>query len=205
MNRICLLVLVAALCGCHHGDHIRLPIVVADPIREGGTSESTGSAIETPAASSERTTEGSGSAGTKGSARPEGTVPKNVTVVVQELNGELKDAFFDYDRSGLTADAIAALRQDATLLLPILTEFPQLKVTVEGHCDERGSAEYNLGLGDHRAGGAVEVLQRFGVPLEHMEIVSYGKERPQCTEMLESCWRLNRRAHLVIRPPASTD
>jgi peptidoglycan-associated lipoprotein len=179
--------------------------VVPDPIRETSARASTGSAVEPPAASPERPNEGSHSAATEGRAKPEGTAPRDVTVVVLELNGELKDAFFDYDRSALSPDAISALRQDAALLLPILAEFPQLKVTIEGHCDERGSAEYNLGLGDHRAGSAAEVLQRFGVPLAHLEIVSYGKERPQCTELKESCWRLNRRAHLLIRPPAPTD
>jgi len=137
--------------------------------------------------------------------KPEDVAPKDVNVVVVEVNGQLKDAFFDYDRSAMRPDAISALRQDAALLLPIITEFPQLKVTVEGHCDERGSAEYNLGLGDHRADAAAEVLRGFGVPQARLETVSYGKERPQCTELTESCWRQNRRAHLVVRSPGATD
>jgi peptidoglycan-associated lipoprotein len=128
-----------------------------------------------------------------------------VTQVLPELNSQMADAFFDYDRSALRPDAISVLRQDAAILLPILAEFPQLKVMVEGHCDERGSAEYNLGLGDHRARGVVEVLQGFGVPLANVEIISYGKERPQCTEPAESCWRLNRRAHLEVRAGGATE
>jgi peptidoglycan-associated lipoprotein len=121
------------------------------------------------------------------------------------LNSQLQDVFFDYDRSEPGADAISALRRDAALLGPILAEFPKVKVTVEGHCDERGSAEYNLGLGDHRAQRALEMLTRFGLPAEQMQPVSYGKEAPQCTLAAESCWHLNRRAHLLVRLVPSTE
>ena len=136
---------------------------------------------------------------------PESRAPRDAARAVEEVNGQLADAFFDYDRAAVGPDALAALRQDAALLLPILAEFPQIKVVVEGHCDERGSAEYNLGLGDHRAGRAVEALQAFGMPLGNLEAISYGKERPQCTEETESCWRLNRRVHLVLRLPRATE
>lgn len=129
---------------------------------------------------------------------------RDVSAVLMELNSQLVDAFFDYDRAELRADAIAALRQDAAILLPILAEFPQVKLTIEGHCDERGSAEYNLGLGNHRAERAAELLKRFGVPKVNSEIVSFGKEAPQCNQPRESCWRLNRRAHLVVRSSAPT-
>ena len=135
------------------------------------------------------------------SARPE---PKPIGVVIEELNGELQDAFFDYDRSALTSDGLSALRQDAALLVSVLAGFPQLKVTVEGHCDERGSAEYNLALGDDRASRAGEALQRFGVPARNLEVVSYGKERPQCAEPAESCWHRNRRAHLRVEKAGPT-
>ena len=66
---------------------------------------------------------------------------------------------------------------------------------VEGHCDERGSAEYNLGLGDRRAQSAKDFLVQLGVPADKLRTVSYGKERPVCTEGNESCWQRNRRAH----------
>jgi peptidoglycan-associated lipoprotein len=66
---------------------------------------------------------------------------------------------------------------------------------VEGHCDERGSAEYNLGLGDRRATSAKDFLVQLGVPADKLKTISYGKERPQCTENDESCWQKNRRAH----------
>jgi len=67
---------------------------------------------------------------------------------------------------------------------------------VEGHCDERGSAEYNLALGDRRATEAKDYLVEFGVPASQLTTISYGKERPQCTEHNEECWQKNRRAHL---------
>jgi len=69
-------------------------------------------------------------------------------------------------------------------------------VIVEGHCDERGSAEYNLALGDRRATAAKDFLVQLGVPADRLKTISYGKERPQCTEENEQCWQRNRRAHL---------
>ncbi len=116
-----------------------------------------------------------------------------------EVNRRLQDVFFTYDHSEITPDGLTALRRDAELLASVLVEFPQAKLVVEGHCDERGSAEYNLGLGDHRAVRVAAALREFGVPPGQIEIVSYGKEFPQCTEPAESCWRRNRRAHLVLR------
>jgi peptidoglycan-associated lipoprotein len=124
---------------------------------------------------------------------------RGVDEAVDEANGALEDAYFAYDRSELSSDAIATLRRDAALLCAILAEFPGLKVTLEGHCDERGSAEYNLALGDRRARRAEEVLREYGVPVQAVEIVSYGKEAPQCLEATESCRQKNRRAHLSVR------
>jgi peptidoglycan-associated lipoprotein len=118
---------------------------------------------------------------------------------VNEVNGQLQDVFFTYDRSEITPVGLSALRRDVDFLLPLLSEFPQVKLVVEGHCDERGSAEYNLGLGDHRAAHVAGVLREFGVLPDRLEIISYGKEAPQCIEPAESCWRRNRRAHIVLR------
>jgi peptidoglycan-associated lipoprotein len=114
------------------------------------------------------------------------------------LNQQLRDAYFDYDRAAVRPDALSALDADARLLAPILADFPDVKITVEGHCDERGSAEYNMGLGANRASQAVETLARFGIAAERLETISYGKEAPQCTDANEACWRRNRRAHLVV-------
>ena len=79
-----------------------------------------------------------------------------------------------------------------------MRDFPAATIMVEGHCDERGSAEYNLGLGDRRAAAAKEFLVQLGVPEGRLRTISYGKERPQCTEHTEECWQKNRRAHLSL-------
>lgn len=132
-------------------------------------------------------------------AVPSAKEKADIETVVRELSAQLRDAFFDYDRSDLRPDAVTALRQDSDLLLPILSEFDELKVIVQGHCDERGSSAYNLGLGDQRARRALELLQQLGLPPERLQVISFGKEAPQCTEATEACWQRNRRAHLVLR------
>lgn len=135
---------------------------------------------------------------------PEMTVPavKNVAKVVAEINEQLQDIFFAYDRSNLTPEAVSALSTDARLLAPVFDEVPEVKLTVEGHCDERGSAEYNIALGEQRAAQTAAMLRSLGLPAAKIETISYGKERPQCEEPRESCWRKNRRAHLVLSMPA---
>ncbi len=115
------------------------------------------------------------------------------------MNGQLQDVYFPYDRSEITPDGLGTLRRNAEFLAPLLSEFPQVKLVVEGHCDERGSAEYNLGLGDHRAARVAAALRELGVLPDRIEMISYGKEVPQCMEPAESCWRRNRRAHLALR------
>ena len=108
--------------------------------------------------------------------------------------GYLSDAFFDYDQSDLREDARSALAADAEWL----KKYPSVQVLVEGHCDERGTAAYNLALGDRRANAAREYLTSLGIDGTRVRTVSYGKERPFCTESTESCWQQNRRGHLVI-------
>jgi peptidoglycan-associated lipoprotein len=110
---------------------------------------------------------------------------------------EVKDAYFDYDKSDIREDARAALTQDADALKRIFADFPSAVITVEGHCDERGSAEYNLGLGDRRATAAKDFLAQLGVPADKLKTISYGKERPVCTESNEDCWQRNRHVHFV--------
>jgi peptidoglycan-associated lipoprotein len=124
------------------------------------------------------------------------TPPESVRI--KEVNAALEDAYFAYDRADLSAEAFAALHHDADLLCAILAEFPGLKVTLEGHCDERGSAEYNLALGDRRARRAEDVLRERGVPPAAVQVVSYGKENPQCLEPTEACRQRNRRAHISV-------
>ena len=115
----------------------------------------------------------------------------------QRLEREVKDAYFDYDRNDLRADAVHALTEDAVALRAILRDFPSAAVAIEGHSDERGSAEYNLGLGDRRAQSAQEFLVQQGIPAAKLRLISFGKEHPQCTDANEACWQKNRRVHLV--------
>ena len=113
----------------------------------------------------------------------------------QMLSSNVADAFYDYDKSDIRDDARAALTKDADALKAIFADFPDATITIEGHCDERGSAEYNLALGDRRATAAKDFLTQVGVPADKLKTISYGKERPQCTEHTEECWQKNRRAH----------
>jgi peptidoglycan-associated lipoprotein len=114
------------------------------------------------------------------------------------VESELKDALFDYDSNNIRADARAALSTDAEALKRIFADFPRAIIIVEGHCDERGSAEYNLGLGDRRASAARDFLSQLGITSDRLKTVSYGKERPNCTEASEACWQQNRRAHFSV-------
>jgi peptidoglycan-associated lipoprotein len=89
------------------------------------------------------------------------------------------------------------LRTDAQTLSDIIRQYPDFKLVVQGHCDERGSDEYNLALGDARANKAKEYLVTLGLPGAQMNTISYGKQKPVCTEADEACWQKNRRAHLT--------
>jgi peptidoglycan-associated lipoprotein len=111
------------------------------------------------------------------------------------VNRDLADAFYDYDKSDIREDARNQLTKNADTLKAIFAEYSTGTVTIEGHCDERGSAEYNLGLGDRRSTAAKDFLVQLGVPADRLKTISYGKERPQCTESNEACWQKNRRAH----------
>ena len=115
----------------------------------------------------------------------------------REVNTLMQDAFFDYDSNQIRPDARDALAKDADALKKIFVDFPTASVIIEGHCDERGSAEYNLGLADQRASATKEYLTSLGVPAAKLKTVSYGKERPQCTEATEECYQKNRRAHFT--------
>lgn len=116
---------------------------------------------------------------------------------IQELIDHLQDAYFSYDQHTLRTDSETALQSDAKELGQILSLYPTYKLTVEGYCDERGSEEYNIALGDARAREAKDFLVSLGVPAAQLRTVSYGKERPVCTEHDEACWQRNRRAHIT--------
>jgi peptidoglycan-associated lipoprotein len=116
---------------------------------------------------------------------------------IQELLNRIQDAYFDYDKHTLRPDAEAALKRDAQTLADIVRQYPDFKLTVEGHCDARGSEEYNLALGDARAKQAKEYLATLGLPENQLQLISYGKDRPVCNDQDEACWQKNRRAHLT--------
>jgi peptidoglycan-associated lipoprotein len=134
-----------------------------------------------------------------GSAPPPPPPPVNSPRLssADQLQQQAQDAFFDLDMSEIRADGRDALTKDAALLKQIFQTDPNFSVVVEGHCDERGSAEYNLALGDRRSTAAKDLLVQLGVPADRLKTISYGKERPQCTEAGEECWQKNRRAHLA--------
>ena len=109
-------------------------------------------------------------------------------------SGLIGDVYFDFDKYDLKSEARERLAKNAEFM----KANPEFTFTIEGHCDERGTNEYNLALGDRRASSAVNYLASLGVPNSGVRTISFGEERPQCTESAESCWWRNRRAHFVI-------
>jgi peptidoglycan-associated lipoprotein len=116
---------------------------------------------------------------------------------IDEILRRIEDAYFDYNKHTLRPDAIQALQSDSTELRDILKNYPDYRLTIEGHCDERGSDEYNLALGNERAASAKAYLVQVGIPDMQLGVMSYGKEKPVCNEQTESCWQKNRRIHIV--------
>jgi peptidoglycan-associated lipoprotein len=110
----------------------------------------------------------------------------------QSFEQAIKPAYFDFDKYNIREDARAALTSDGDFL----KEHGGIKFTIQGHCDERGSEEYNLGLGDRRATSAKNFLVNLGISADRISTISYGKDRPVCTESTEDCWQKNRRAAL---------
>jgi peptidoglycan-associated lipoprotein len=106
----------------------------------------------------------------------------------------LKDVFFDFDKSTIRDDARSPLHED----LQWLNANQAARVTIEGHCDERGTSEYNLALGERRAKAAGDYLKAAGIDAGRIKIVSFGKERPFAMGHDEAAWQLNRRAHFVV-------
>jgi peptidoglycan-associated lipoprotein len=115
---------------------------------------------------------------------------------VDQLNAEkpMDDVFFDLNESSFRDDARPALQKDADWL----KKWSSVAITVEGHCDSRGSAEYNLGLGNRRAVAVKDYLVSLGVSAGRVTVISKGKEQPFCNEENEGCWQQNRRGHFVI-------
>jgi peptidoglycan-associated lipoprotein len=112
----------------------------------------------------------------------------------KEESGLFEDIYFDFDMYDIRSDAKPVLHDVSSWLL----KNPAARLSVEGHCDERGTNEYNLALGDRRAKSVRDFLIALGVASKRIEIVSYGEEKPQCMEQTEECWAKNRRAHFVV-------
>lgn len=120
--------------------------------------------------------------------------PSDVQPEIKELQTLIQDIHFDYDRYDIKDDAKPVLKEVSA----ILSRNKNIKVIIEGHCDERGTNEYNLGLGDRRANSAREFLIALGIPSNKIETISYGEEKPLCENQTEECWAKNRRAHFVL-------
>jgi peptidoglycan-associated lipoprotein len=122
--------------------------------------------------------------------------PPTTSVTDQDLFSQsVKDVYFDYDKADIRGDQQASVQADAQFL----SQHNNITFTIEGHCDERGSTEYNLALGDQRASAVKNALTAAGVNASRIKTISYGKEKPFCTESNEACWQQNRRGHLVYQ------
>ena len=175
---------------------VRLTPEIGSVAAEGATSV-------TPLQSTTYTATATGPGGTAtANARVTVSVPAAAAATPQPsledlFTKEVRDAFFDYDKANLRDDARSALSKAADFL----RAYPKVAIVIEGHCDERGSSEYNVALGDRRSDAAKDFLVSQGVTSDRIQTVSYGKERPFCTQSNESCYQENRRAHL--RMPGS--
>jgi peptidoglycan-associated lipoprotein len=165
-----------------------------------GTVNAEGSVAVTPSDSTAYTVTASGPGGTaNATARVTVNVPPPPVQKAPEpdLNElflrEVRDAYFDFNKADIRPDAREALTKTADFL----RNYPQIRVTIEGHCDERGSTEYNLALGDRRASAVKQYLVSLGISADRISTVSFGKEKPFCTEHNETCWQQNRRGHFV--------
>jgi peptidoglycan-associated lipoprotein len=111
------------------------------------------------------------------------------------FNQNIKDVYFEYDKSTIRGDQQSSVQADAQFL----NQHSGINITIEGHCDERGSTEYNLALGDQRASSVKNALVSAGVNTNRIKTISYGKEKPFCMESNEACWQQNRRGHFVYQ------
>jgi peptidoglycan-associated lipoprotein len=124
------------------------------------------------------------------SAPPPVAQPTNTLSAEEEFRQNMQDIFFDYDAYDVRSDGQGILSKDASYL----ASHPSVKVLIGGYCDERGSNEYNLALGQNRADSAKNALVTAGIAASRIRVVSYGKEKPFCSESTEACWQQNRRA-----------
>ena len=177
----------------------------------GGCAPSTATKPNTPSPSAATGSQGAGGQrqgeGGRGGTGESTTSPGSLDQLRQgqssatSASGPLKDIFYEFDRYDLKADARDTLKANADWL----KSNPSARIEIEGHCDDRGTNEYNLALGAKRAQTAKDYLVTLGIPAERLSTISYGEEIPVCKEQEESCWQKNRRARFVVVPsrPAS--
>jgi peptidoglycan-associated lipoprotein len=188
------------------GESVRLSWTTTDASNvsidpEVGAVTAQGSTSVTPGASTTYTITASGPGGNASAtarisvAAAATTEPtaKNDTSLDQLFLEDVNDAYFDYDSAEIRADAKDVLRKDADFF----RRYPTMHITIEGHCDERGSTEYNLALGDRRANAVKQYIVSLGIPADRLNTVSYGKEKPFCMEATEACYTKNRRGHFT--------
>jgi peptidoglycan-associated lipoprotein len=172
-----------------------------DVTLDGAKVDANGSKSVSPAQSTTYRLSAKGAGGTQeATARvtvtPPPPPPPQPTATEEEMFAQnVKDVFFDYDKYDVRPDQASALQAAAQWL----AQHPNVKFTIEGHCDERGSTEYNLALGDNRANAVKSALTQAGVAADRIRTISYGKEKPFCTESNEQCWQQNRRGHFVYQ------
>ena len=124
---------------------------------------------------------------------PAAPPPASSATEEELFSQNVKDVFFDFDKADIRPDQQPAVQGN----IDFLKQHPNMSFTIEGHCDERGSTEYNLALGDSRANAVKTALVQGGVNASNIKTISYGKEKPFCTESTEQCWQTNRRGHFV--------
>ena len=125
---------------------------------------------------------------------PAVVVPTNTMSSEEEFKANVQDIFYDYDTADIRADAQTTLSRNASYL----ASHPNIRIVIGGYCDERGSNEYNLALGQNRADAAKNALVTAGVAADRIRVISFGKEKPFCTESTEECWQQNRRAGFTM-------
>lgn len=166
-----------------------------------GTVAASGTKTVTPAASTSYHLVARGSGGTAEAdarvtvaAPPPVSHPANTISEEEQFRNNVHDVFFDYDKSALRSDAQSTISKDASFL----SSHPTMKFTIGGYCDERGSNEYNLALGQNRAETVKKALVSAGIAADRIRVISYGKEKPFCTDANDACWQQNRRGGFAL-------
>jgi len=166
-----------------------------------GTVSASGSQTVTPSASTTYTLQAEGAGGSQeasarvtvnpAAAKAMSTGPTEAELFARNVH----DVYFDFNKADVRQDQVPNAQNSAQFL----TQHPDLRVVIEGHCDDRGSEEYNLALGASRANSLKDQLTRNGVPASQVTTVSYGKEKPFCSDQDEQCWQQNRRDHFALQ------